>query len=284
MPLFFKGDKGEKGDSNVYEGTGENSFALNKVSNEMVTGHYKLTYIENYKYQVITDNVDNLYDYFSEIKSKMSPINGARIIDVEKVDGQLYLTFDDYVDFYWKNPSTKVPKPINGKYFPIGYVQELETAISSNAEGEGSTSFNTGTAKGIASTAINSGRAYGNNSFAEGNGGFGNKFGKHLCADKPDANEQSGYAGAYGMASHVEGNMTMTTSSGSYAHAEGHSTVVDNFAGHAEGRETYVGGTAAHAEGNGTTSLGEGSHSEGISDKEYISYYGNGSVEDIKSK
>lgn len=71
----------------------------------------------------------------------------------------------------------------------------------------------------------------------------------------------TGFAIAYGEASHVEGKNCLATGDG--GHAEGIKTLAANNGAHAEGTETNAAGTYAHAEGQSTTAYATACHSEG---------------------
>lgn len=65
---------------------------------------------------------------------------------------------------------------------------------------------------------------------------------------------------AYGIYSHVEGNMTHAND---FSHAEGNNTQASGSSSHAEGANTIASGDQAHAEGMNTTASGYNSHAEG---------------------
>ena len=71
----------------------------------------------------------------------------------------------------------------------------------------------------------------------------------------------SGFAMAYGQASHVEGSDCLALSNA--AHAEGIKTLASNDGAHAEGTGTNAAGQYAHAEGQNTTANAQACHSEG---------------------
>ena len=71
----------------------------------------------------------------------------------------------------------------------------------------------------------------------------------------------TGYAIAYGQASHVEGSDCLALSNA--AHAEGIKTLASNGGAHAEGTGTNAAGQYAHAEGQNTTANAQACHSEG---------------------
>lgn len=67
--------------------------------------------------------------------------------------------------------------------------------------------------------------------------------------------------GAYGSASHSEGESTV--SSGTASHSEGYRTYANSVGSHAEGRDTEATSASSHAEGDGCVASGINAHAEG---------------------
>ena len=75
---------------------------------------------------------------------------------------------------------------------------------------------------------------------------------------------------ASGVASHSEGSLTQATGKGS--HSEGVNTTASSESAHSEGANSIASGTASHAEGYDTEASGYGSHSEGCETKAQGNY------------
>ncbi len=79
---------------------------------------------------------------------------------------------------------------------------------------------------------------------------------------KGDASHAEGYyTQATEAYSHAEGNSSIA--SGESSHAEGESTAAEGLCSHAEGYYTLASGTNSHAEGDNTAAMGDNSHAEG---------------------
>ena len=259
--------------------TESGSVALGGTKILPIVGHYKLTgpiSTDNESYYTYNININEIpITYFDAVISASKQIYNNEEIRLSSYDEtNKTVTFTKPVDYYYDNKKYNPNKIIN-KYIPIGYYYQVEDYQGSTSNADGAISLGNATSKGILSVASNAAHAYAPCSLAEGNGGSSSKIGRHFQGEivNPDSNDEEGYAGAYGVGSHVEGNLTVTTFAGSYGHAEGHSTVVNAYAGHAEGRQTLAGGTGSHAEGNSAIALGESAHAEGFSGVEYGSLY-----------
>ena len=76
----------------------------------------------------------------------------------------------------------------------------------------------------------------------------------------------------YTMGTYAVAEGASTVASGTGAHAEGLSTTSSNYGSHAEGVSTTASGLYSHAEGYQTTARGEAAHAEGAATKAYSKY------------
>ena len=276
-----------------------NTEVLN-VSNNIQAGSLsKTTYVGNWIFSgpVSTTNgyaykVDNIevseYKKFLDnlIKYPDSQIYADYNIDLRLIGYDITaetVSFNEPIDYEYSSSKGKIAKNISNKFFPVGYFIAKEASSKSYSE-KSSVAMNTSEASGLASSSSNQSKSYAPYSFAEGISGATRKAGRFCqckLADDTTGEVDDGYTGAYGIGSHIEGNLTVSTLSGTYGHAEGHSTVSNSFAAHAEGARTFATGQSSHAEGETTNAFGDYSHSEGIGDVEFYEVDGDFLIDNI---
>ena len=238
---------------------------------------YKVDNIEVSEYKKFLDNL---------IKYPDSQIYADYNIDLRLIGYDITaetVSFNEPIDYEYSSSKGKIAKNINNKFFPVGYFIAKEASSKSYSE-KSSVAMNTSEASGLASASSNQAKSYAPYSFAEGISGATRKAGRFCqckLADDTTSEVDDGYTGAYGIGSHIEGNLTISTLSGTYGHAEGHSTVSNSFAAHAEGARTFATGQSSHAEGETTNAFGDYSHSEGIGDVEFYEVDGDFLIDNI---
>ena len=257
----------------------EGAVSLGGSKKTAIFGHYALTGPINsdsgYSYSVSNSVfTDSIIAFFDDVISSNEQVYGNKNkfigYDVENST----LTFEKPVEYSFDNQNYTAIY-VENKHYPIGYIYDADEITGSESIKEGSFAINRSMAGGLLSNSSNEARAYAPLSTAEGTGGYSSKIGRHFQGEQlvPGSDDENGYAGSYGIGSHVEGNLTVTTMAASYGHAEGHSTTTTAFAGHSEGRQTIAGNIAAHAEGNSPMALGPAAHAEGKGDNEYGAVY-----------
>lgn len=275
-----------------------NTEILNVSKNIQAGSLSKTTYVGNWIFSgpVSTDNgyaykVDNIaiseYKKFLDnlIKYPDSQIYADYNIDLRLIGYDITaetVLFNEPIDYEYSSSKGKIAKNISNKFFPVGYFIAKEASSKSYSE-KSSVAINTSEASGLASASSNQAKSYAPYSFAEGISGATRKAGRFCQCNLADDTDEvdDGYTGAYGIGSHIEGNLTVSTLSGTYGHAEGHSTVSNSFAAHAEGARTFATGQSSHAEGETTNAFGDYSHSEGIGDVEFYEVDGDFLIDNI---
>ena len=271
------------------------------VSNNIQAGSLsKTTYVGNWifsgpvnttnDYAYTVENVDiskqNIIEFLDNLKNNpdsqiYTDYNiSLRIVGYDVINNTV--SFNEPINYEYSSSKGKIAKNISNKFFPVGYFIEKNVSSKSYSE-KSSVAINTSEASGLASASSNQARSYAPYSFAEGLSGATRKAGRFCQCKLADdtTTDDDGYTGAYGIGSHIEGNLTVSTLSGTYGHAEGHSTVSNSFAAHAEGARTFATGQSSHAEGETTNAFGDYSHSEGVGDIEFHEVDGDFLIDNI---
>lgn len=255
------------------------------VGNWIFSGPVSTT--NGYAYKVDNVTISEYITFLDNLKNNPdSQIYTDYNIDLRMIGYDITaetVSFNEPIDYVYSSSKGKIAKNISKKFFPVGYFIEKHSSSKSHSE-KSSVAVNASEASGLASTSSNQARSYAPYSFAEGLSGATRKAGRFcrckLADDTTDITDD-GYTGAYGIGSHIEGNLTVSTLSGTYGHAEGHSTVSNSFAAHAEGARTFATGQSSHAEGETTNAFGDYSHSEGVGDVEFYEVDGDFLIDNI---
>ena len=188
----------------ITNGDGQNSIiSKNGVSKYAVFGHYQLSgptsFIADlpdriYTYS-LTDGIDNeLSQFLDTIIQSEEQIysNGLQLIEYDYNAGTV--SFNLPIDYSYDNKNYTANN-ISNKYFPLGYIVNIDETIGSIATNDGSIALGSSVSKGISSISNNNAHAYAHYSSAEGNGGYASKIGRHFQGEivYPETNNNFAY-------------------------------------------------------------------------------------------
>lgn len=301
MPMYFKGDKGESGDSTVVPGSVEKSAILEGLNNKAISeassalGEDSTAGLKGWYYTSIELDKSNNTHIITLSDTQPTVNNGELVgtwtsgtVNVKSGD-KISIVNNSKFDFCgevtgYKNNKIRVkglqfdtieiPETISRDDFSIYLPEKPDAGIIDFGHGAFSQGVNTKSSN-LASHAEGSGtHAYGQYSHTEGRetkAGYGaHAEGRETVASGNLSHAEGRESVASGTHSHAEGRKTIA--SNLQSHAEGYKTQATGSNSHTEGYETEASGIASHAEGYKSQAKGGGSHAEGgyyINSKDY---------------